>query len=100
MPSPDTLITLAILAFMALGMVLITTVPPGAYERFMRARRYHRSGSARHARRSVETAPLPALEAVPEPEVVEPAVAADDTSPWALPAVLVTIPDALKARTA
>jgi hypothetical protein len=66
MPSPDTLATIAILAVMALGMVLITVVPPGAYERFARARRYHRTG-ARHALAAAAPASLSALETTPDP---------------------------------
>jgi hypothetical protein len=63
----DLLITAAILAVMALGMAVITTVPPGAGARFMQGRRYHRAGLARHAVRAIDAAPLPALETVPDP---------------------------------
>jgi hypothetical protein len=64
----DLLITTAILAVMALGMVLITTVPPGACERFARARRYHRTG-ARHALVAAAPASLSALKTAPDPVV-------------------------------
>ena len=66
MPSPDTIATIVILAVMALGMVVITIVPPGAGERYARRRRYHRAGP-RHAVRAIEAAPLSALETVPDP---------------------------------
>ena len=39
----------------------------GALSRYLHARRYHRSGSARHAVRVVEAAPLSALETAPDP---------------------------------
>lgn len=105
MPSPDTYILAAALAA-ALGCALLArfTEPGGLFRapivvltaRTVRGLCYHAAHRGRHARRGATPRPLSALEAVPEPDE-----AADDTSPWAVPAVLATIPDALTiARTA
>jgi hypothetical protein len=65
----DLLATYGISAFVALVVAVLMTVPPGAAPRYMQARRYHRSGSARHARTGAETTPLSALETMPDPVV-------------------------------
>jgi hypothetical protein len=83
MPSPDTLATIAILAVMALGMVLITTVPPGAAIRLLGGehpgRRVRPYGTPRspHAKPlhshaaprgfADDPRPMSALETVPDP---------------------------------
>lgn len=63
---PDLLIAAALFALLGIGIALVMTVPPGAAPRYMQARRYHRSGSARHARTGVEI-PMSALETMPDP---------------------------------
>lgn len=62
------LITYGIGALVALVVAVLMTVPPGAGPRYMHARRYHRSGQARHARTGAETTvPMSVLETTPDP---------------------------------
>lgn len=60
----DLLILAALAAAMTFLVAVVTTVPPGAVERYARGRRYHRSGRARHA--AGTTTPAPAVETVPD----------------------------------
>jgi hypothetical protein len=105
MPSPDTFATIAAVV-LAFGCALLTrfTEPGGLVRapivvltaRTVRGLCYHAAHRGRHVRRGAVVRPLSALETAPEPDET-----ANDTSPWAVPSALATIPDPLTiARTA
>lgn len=64
----DLLIT-ALAAVVLLAVLAICVTEPGAGPRYAHRRRYHRAGLARHTVRVIETAPMPALETVPDAQV-------------------------------
>jgi hypothetical protein len=53
----------------ALLAALLRDSTEGALPRYLRARRYHRAGLARHTVRAIEAASVSALETVPDPAV-------------------------------
>jgi hypothetical protein len=61
-------------AAIALLVAALRDSTEGALPRYVRARCYHRSGSARHAARAIDPAPMSALETVPD-AVVSPLAA-------------------------